>query len=110
MKFSIENQEGMGLSIDTSNNPPRSPRSAVQAVTCTIQSFQQSLLTETEQEQVTSDGKGNREALLAPDSENPLQDAGQSQLNAKTGPTRHTRKGQFVKPGFIDACSNGLGW
>ena len=68
--YSIGNQEGMGLSIHKNKTRPRSPRSAVQVVTCTIGSFQQSLLAETEQEEITPNGNVNSEVLPA---EVPLQ-------------------------------------
>ncbi len=93
----------MELSIHNNETPPRLPRSAVQAVTCTIECFQQSLLAETEQEEFIPDGNADNGVLPAPDRENTLLDAGPPQLNAETGPPRHTIKNQFVKPGFIDA-------
>jgi hypothetical protein len=103
MKFSIGNQEEMGLSIHKNKPLPRSSQSAAQAVTCTIECFQQSLLAETAQEEIMPNGNADNRVLPAPDRENTLLDAGPPQLNAETGPPRHTTKNQFIKPGFIDA-------
>ena len=81
--YSIGNQEGIGLSIRKNKMLPRSPRRAAQAVTCTIESFQQSLPAETEHEEIMPDEHITGEVVPAPDGENTLLDTERSICHKK---------------------------